>query len=89
MATGYALITILLWGTSGVVFVPDALPEPLRTWASYHPILQTIEWMRSAYYEGYGEGLLDRAYAIEVGVGSLFLGLVLERGTRGHLLALR
>jgi capsular polysaccharide transport system permease protein len=88
-ATGYALITILLWATSGVVFVPDAFPEPLRTCASYHPILQTIEWMRSAYYEGYGEGLLDRAYAIEVGVGSLFLGLVLERGMRGHLLALR
>ena len=63
-ATGYALIIVLLWATSGVVFVPDAFPEPLRTWASYHPILQTIEWMRSAYYEGYGEDLLDRAYTI-------------------------
>jgi capsular polysaccharide transport system permease protein len=87
--TGYTLLTVALWISSGVLFVPDFLPEPVRTIASYNPILQLIEWMRSAYYEGYGEGLLDRRYVIEVAAGSIFLGLLIERGTRGHLLALR
>ena len=71
------------------MFVPDFLPEPARSYASYHPVLQVVEWMRSAYYEGYGEGVLDRRYVLEVAVGSTFLGLLLERATRGHLLALR
>jgi capsular polysaccharide transport system permease protein len=87
--TIYALLTIALWGTSGVLFVPDALPEPIRTWAAYHPILQSVEWMRSAYYPGFGDEILDRAYVIKWGVGSVFLGLVIERGIRGHLLALK
>lgn len=88
-ATIYGLLMIVLWMTSGVAYVPDFLPEPLRSIAAYHPVLQVVEWMRSAYYEGYGEGLLDRRYVLEVAIGSVFLGLLLERGTRGHLLALR
>ena len=88
-ATIYALLMIVLWVTSGVLFVPDSLPEPLRSMAAYQPVLQVVEWMRSAYYEGYGEGVLDRRYVLEVAVGSIFLGLLLERATRGHVLALR
>jgi capsular polysaccharide transport system permease protein len=85
----YALVNILMYVTSGVLFVPGALPEQLRVLAAYHPVLQCIEWMRYAYYEGYSDVVLDRVYAIEVGAGLLFLGLLLERATRGHLLALR
>ena len=85
----YGLLMIALWITSGVVFVPDFLPEPARSMAAYHPVLQVIEWTRSAYYEGYGEGVLDRRYVMGVAIGSAFIGLLLERGMRGHLLALR
>lgn len=87
--TGYALCMIVLWISSGVVFVPDFLPEPARSIAAYNPVLQVVEWMRSAYYEGYGEGLLDRRYVLEVAIGAIFLGLVVERASRGHVLALR
>lgn len=85
--TGYTLVTILLWITAGVVFVPDALPDTLREMLAYHPVLQIIEWTRSAYYEGYGNLILNRFYAVAVGIGTLFLGLLLERALRGHLLA--
>jgi capsular polysaccharide transport system permease protein len=87
--TGYSLVSIILWASAGVVFVPDALPEIIRIPLAYHPVLQVIEWMRSAYYEGYGSIMLDRGYAIGFGVVSVFLGLVLERAMRGHVLALR
>jgi capsular polysaccharide transport system permease protein len=86
---GYMLVTILLWLSAGILFVPDALPAMAREALAYHPLLQTVEWMRSAYYEGYGNIMLDRGYAIGVGVVSVFLGLVLERAMRGHLLAMR
>jgi len=87
--TGYALVTIILWMTSGVYFVPDALPAPLREALSYNPVTQLIEWMRSAYFEGYGGLILDRSYAIGYAVAAIFLGLFLERLARGHVLAYR
>jgi capsular polysaccharide transport system permease protein len=87
--TGYSLVIILFWVSAGIVFVPDALPEPFRNALAYLPVLQVIEWMRSAYYEGYGTLVLDRWYVIEVGMWTVFLGLLLERAMRGHLLALR
>lgn len=87
--TGYALVTIILWMTSGVYFVPDALPAPIREALAYNPVVQLIEWMRSAYFEGYGGLILDRGYVIECAAASILLGLSLERLIRGHLLAVR
>jgi capsular polysaccharide transport system permease protein len=87
--TGYTLINICMWAASGVMFVPDHIPEPYRTWLSYNPVLQCVEWMRSAYYDGYGHDLLDKPYTIGWGVGTLFLGLLLERVIRGYALSLR
>lgn len=85
----FSLFRILLWAASGTVFLPDNLPEPYRTMQSYNPIAQSIEWMRFAYYDGVGAGFLDRAYVLEFGVTTIFVSLLLERMTRGHLLALR
>jgi capsular polysaccharide transport system permease protein len=87
--TGYALVMILSWFTSGVYFVPDALPTAAREAIAWLPTVQVIEWMRSAYYEGYGGIVLDRGYAIGFAVVTIFLGLALERMMRGYVLAKR
>jgi capsular polysaccharide transport system permease protein len=87
--SGYMLVYIILWLTSGVYFVPDALPAVAREALAYDPIVQVIEWMRSAYFDGYGGLILDRTYTVSFGVATIFLGLVLERAMRGHLLAMR
>ena len=42
--------------------------------------------LRSAYYEGYGYGLLDRWYLICSSTIMLFITLLIERGARGRLL---
>ena len=83
--TGYALCSILFWLTSGILFLPDALPEFARTPLSYLPWLQGVEWMRSAYYDGYGIGILDRYYLTYFSVTTLCVGLLLERLVRGKL----
>jgi len=87
--SGYSLIMILFWLTSGVYFVPDALPAVVREPMAYLPVVQLVEWMRSAYYEGYGEMMLDRTYTIVFGLASIFVGLGLERLMRGYVLARR
>ena len=84
--TGYALVLLVFWIGSGILFVPDALPEVARNALAFFPPLQGVEWMRSAYYEGYGANILDKTYLISVALGTLFFGLALERLVRGKML---
>jgi capsular polysaccharide transport system permease protein len=84
--TGYALTIMVLWFTSGIFFVPDALPENIQAIIALNPILHSVEWMRSAYYDGYGSRLLDKNYLLAWGLGSLVIGLLAERYARGRLL---
>jgi capsular polysaccharide transport system permease protein len=84
--TAYALCMILMWFSSGIVFVPDALPEVARSALSYLPWVQGVEWMRSAYYDGYGSSILDKSYLVSFAAVTLFLGLALERLVRGRIL---
>jgi capsular polysaccharide transport system permease protein len=82
---GFILIQILLWVTSGIVILPDALPEAVRTILSYLPTVQGVAWMRSAYYEGYGADIVDKTYLITFALITLFIGLLLERLVRGKI----
>jgi capsular polysaccharide transport system permease protein len=84
--TAFTLVNIFLWMTSGILFVPDSLPESVRNVLFYHPVLHTIEWMRTAYYEGYSSSLLAKWYPLTVGVSLVFVGLAVERFFRGRLL---
>jgi capsular polysaccharide transport system permease protein len=84
--TAFFLTSIVLWISSGVMFVPDSLPEPISYILSFNPILQGVEWVRSAYYDGYGDKVLDKQYMLIFAVVSLALGLAAERGFRGKVL---
>ena len=86
--TGYALLNIILWITSGVVFYPEALPEVVRYGLSFNPCVHAIEWMRMAYFDGYTSTVFDKVYLLGFGLISLLLGLVMERLLRGRLLQL-
>ena len=83
--TGYTLLTVVLYLFSGIFFLPDALPERVRHYLSFNPALQTVEWMRAAYYDGYGS-MLAPNYTLCFGAATLLAGLVVERVFRGKLL---
>jgi capsular polysaccharide transport system permease protein len=85
--TPFSLFQIVLWIASGVVMVPDELPETARYWLSWNPALVGVEWMRSAYYDGFGLGdLLDKKYLLGFAVVSIFIGLLMERLMRGKIM---
>lgn len=85
--TGFALVSVLLWITSGVLFVAHALPAALLYPLSFNPITHGIEWMRSAYYAGYGDGFIDKPYLVGSGLLWVCVGFLLERAVRGKLLS--
>lgn len=78
----YVLIVILLYMASGIVFMPEAVPEKYRDILVWNPGLQVVEWFRSAYYEGYGKLTLDKPYVLMFALTALSVGLVAERLTR-------
>jgi ABC-type polysaccharide/polyol phosphate export permease len=61
-------------------------PEIARYYLSFNPVLHAVEWMRSAYYPDYGSLVLDKTYLLYWGIGTVFVGLGLERLLRGRLL---
>lgn len=85
-ATLYALLMMLVYLGSGLLFVAPALPAPLPYLLSWNPVLQCVEWMRVAYYPTYSDKILDKSYVIGYGFTALFLGLLLERLLRWKIL---
>ncbi|WP_245484981.1 ABC transporter permease [Ciceribacter ferrooxidans] len=81
-ATVYALTLIVVYISSGTLFVVSALPAQAAYALSWNPALQAVEWMRSAFFPTYNSPVLDKYYLLSFGLGALFLGLVLERSVR-------
>lgn len=82
----WILVLIILYLSSGILFVADSMPSNLRYLASFNPAFHAVEWMRLAYYEGYTASALDKGYILAWGCGTLAVGLLVERLIRGRLL---
>ena len=85
-ATIYALAMIVVYISSGTLFVVQTMPEPLTYILSWNPVFHLVEWMRESYYLGYNSRVLDKQYVIWFGVTSLCAGLALERLLRMRML---
>jgi capsular polysaccharide transport system permease protein len=83
---GYVLVIVVLYVSSGILFMIDSVPDPYRYWLTFNPMLHAVSWMRSAYYPGYGAITLDKSYILGWALYSIFAGLLLERLIRGRLL---
>jgi capsular polysaccharide transport system permease protein len=75
---GYIVVTILIYMTSGVFFMPHLMPEELYSLMKWNPVVQIVEWFRLAYNPQLGV-TIDYFYVSAWGIGSLCCGLVLER----------
>jgi len=75
---GYALISILLYVSSGVMFLPSYMPDKIYYWMKFNPVLQLAEWVRSAYYP-YAGIQIDYLYILLFALTSITVGLWLIR----------
>lgn len=82
----FVLIMVVLYLTAGVFVIPSSMSEGARQIMWYNPLLHLVEWLRSAYYEGYGDDMLSRSYVMWMATFFLLLGLLGERFVRGKLL---
>ncbi|NNM74549.1 ABC transporter permease [Enterovirga aerilata] len=77
--TVYTLATIVLYILSGVLFVPDHMPEAAREALSWNPLVHAVEWMRLAYYGAYSSRTFDPIYLISWGLVTIFIALLVAR----------
>jgi len=84
--TIYALFLIVVYIASGTLFIVSALPDEISYTLSWNPVVHSVEWMRSAFYPTYSTKILDKQYLLGFGLGSLCLGLTLERTLRWKVL---
>lgn len=80
-------IMLLMYATSGTFILPSTFSPEFRSIVWFNPLMHCVEWLRSAYYEGYGDDMLSKAYVLWMATGFLFAGLVGERFARGKLLS--
>lgn len=73
------LLAVLCWITSGVVYLPDSVPEPFHTYLSYNPLVHCSELLRQGLYEDYHSRTLDLDYLMTLTAVLLLTGLSLER----------
>ncbi len=83
--TGYQLLIICTYLSSGTMFIASNLPDEVSYPLSFNPVLVCVEWMRTAYYETYSDKLIDKPYVLGFALGSLFLGLMIEKIFRRKL----
>ncbi|AZG78080.1 ABC transporter permease [Methylocystis rosea] len=83
----FIFIMIGLYVLSGIYLPPTAMPESVREYMAYNPLLQLVEWLRSAYYTSYDAELINKSLILWVGGISLTLGLIGERFLRGKFFA--
>lgn len=77
----------ILYFTSGVFFLPEALPPALRDALAWNPVLQGVTLFRMGYYGSYDSHLLDVNYLVIWSTVCMLLALILERATRRALLS--
>ena len=83
----FILVMVALYIFAGVYMPPTAMPENLREYMTYNPLLHLVEWLRSAYYTSYDAELINKSLILWVGGISLTLGLIGERFLRGKFLS--
>ncbi|TXN40715.1 ABC transporter [Methylobacterium sp. WL30] len=75
---GYMLFVIVLYITSGVMFLPNFLPDQIYAVLKFNPVVQIIEWVRLGYYPDLHVGV-DYIYTLLFGGVCLVIGLLLEK----------
>jgi capsular polysaccharide transport system permease protein len=86
-AMAFNLFFPLLWMASGVLFYVHGLPSQYANLLSFNPLLQCVEYIRYAYYDGYPSDLLDTGYVFWFATCLVAATCLLEKIFRRQLLS--
>lgn len=71
-----------LFFVSGIFFLPESLPEKVREYLLWNPVMHGVELMRYGYYFNYRAADLDVGYLAFWALSAALIGLSAERALR-------
>lgn len=71
---------------SGVFYSADMLPDAIRPYLLFNPLMHIFELIRSAFFLQFESIYADPGYVLSWVVCTLFFGLLLQRGLRQRIL---
>jgi capsular polysaccharide transport system permease protein len=84
----YIVMMIAVYISAGVLVPIWLVPEPMRTYLRYNPMLNLVEWSRSAYYSSFDPDLINKSLVLGTATCLLFIGLLGERFLRNKFYAI-
>ena len=81
----HLLLIIVMYIGSGAFFLARSVPAQIRELMWFNPLFHCVEWLRSAYFVGYGQDMLSKSYVLGFSTVLLLAGLLGERLVRGRL----
>lgn len=84
--TASAIVMVFAYISSGIFAPMETLSPNIQAILSYNPLTHCVEWLRSAYFIGYGDSFVSRPYVFWTATVMLFLSLLGERFLRGRLM---
>lgn len=83
--TIFASIVRLLYFASGIYYTPISMPDAVRNFLEWNPVLQGVEVFRSGFFAEYDPFWINMPYLISWVLVSLVLGFGLEQTLRRRL----
>ena len=84
-ATFYEAVIRLLYFGSGIYYSPIAMPDWVRAYLVWNPVLQAIEYFRSGFFAQYQPHWVNVNYLALWVLSSVGIGLAMERALRGRM----
>lgn len=75
----WSVITRPLFLISGIIFLPDHVPEPYSSWMTWNPLIHVTGETRRSFFYSYTGDYVDPLYAYGVALACTVAGLVLLR----------
>ena len=70
---------------SGVFFTADMMPEEVRYWALFNPVLHGMETLRSGFFPGFESEYAVPVYPVVFALVVVFLGFLVLRAFRARI----
>jgi capsular polysaccharide transport system permease protein len=86
-AIAFNLTFPVVWLSAGILFNVHGLPDNIEKLFAFNPLLQCVEYIRYAYFDGYPDNLLDVPYVFWFATVLVVSALVLERVLRRRLMS--
>lgn len=77
----WSVLTRPLVLISGVIFIPESIPQPYRDWLLWNPLVHVISEGRKAFYPTYTADYISHMYVYAIAFTTLAVGLALLRRT--------